>query len=142
MQFLAVINDDYSSVQSPEVSYAFLFVMFAVFAVTYAFCAWSLGKVFEKMGEESWKAWVPIYNSVILFQKGEQNPLWLILMVVPLVNIVPVVFLMLAVHKINEDFGKDVLYTVVYFFVPIAWSLMLGLGDAKYRGGQPHRVTR
>lgn len=126
-----------SSSESLPAEFWVAYFVFCVLA--YAFGSWAFSTVFAKMGVEKWKAWVPIYNSVILMKKGDQNPLWLLLMFVPFASIVTVVFLVMAVHKINEDFGKDVGYTVLYVFLPFVWCLLLGLGSAKYKGGRARR---
>lgn len=138
MQFLSTITDPPVSAyaETPEMPVGVLVIGLLLFVSMYALSAWALGKVFAKAGVDSWKAWVPIYNLVAIFKLGGYSPLLILLMFVPLVNIVAVVFMILAVHRINEGFGLGVGMTVIYFFLPFVWSLMIGYSNVRWSGPQ------
>lgn len=133
MTFLSTITTTPSYSTSAELPVGALIAMFVFGIAAYALGAWSLGTVFKKAGVEPWKAWVPIYNSIVLFKMGDQNPLWLITLLVPFVNIVAIVFMMIAVHNVNLKFGRGTGSTVLYFFLPFVWSLIVGLGPDRWR---------
>ena len=63
---------------------------FAFIVIIYVWMALALSKVFTKLGEQGYKAWVPILNNITIFQLGSVNPLWILVFLVPFVNIVGV----------------------------------------------------
>jgi len=112
---------------------AIFYLFYFVFAVAfYVFYSYTLSKIFQKAGVEGWKAWVPILNSWTLLELGGYAGFWALLALVPFVNIVSVVFLVLAVHNVNKGFGKDGAFTVLYVFLPYVWSGILAWGSAQY----------
>ena len=44
-------------------------------------------KVFEKAGKPGWAALVPIYNIIVLLDIAGKPAWWLVLMLIPLVNV-------------------------------------------------------
>jgi hypothetical protein len=133
MTFLSTITTDPAYSSSAELSSGAIIAMLVFGLAAYALGAWSLGTVFKKAGVEAWKAWVPVYSSIIVFKMGDQNPLWLITLIIPLVNIVAAVFMIIAVHNINLKFGRGAGSTVLYVFLPFVWSLVVGLGPDRWR---------
>jgi hypothetical protein len=133
MTFLSAITTDPAFRASAEIPSEAIIAMLVFGLAAYALGAWSLGTVFKKAGVEPWKAWVPIYSSIIVFKMGDQNPLWLIALVIPFVNIVAAVFMVIAVHNINLKFGRGAGSTVLYVFLPFVWSLIVGLGSDHWR---------
>ena len=114
----------------------FLYGMLFLYAIaTYVLMAIFLSKVFVKTGNEGWPAWVPVYNSwrtleIVGF------PGWIALLAfVPLGNIVTLVYLIMAVNRINKGFGRSVGWTVLYVFLPLIWGAILGYGRTEpWRG--------
>lgn len=133
MTFLSTISTDPMYSSSAELSPGATIALLVFGLALYALGAWSLGTVFKKAGVASWKAWVPVYNSIIMFKMGDQNPLWLITMLIPLVNIVAAIFMIIAVHNINLKFGRGAGSTVLYVFLPFVWSLIIGLGPDRWK---------
>lgn len=137
MTFLQTITTDptydpaYSTTAEIPMGATFAFLIFMV--ALYALGAWSLGTVFKKAGVAPWKAWVPIYSTIILFKMGDQNPLWLLTIVIPLVNVVAAIFTIIAVHNVNLKFGRGGGMTFLYIFLPFVWSLILGIGPDRWR---------
>lgn len=167
MQFLTTItNDPYvgETAQSLAVMEVVAVVVLAVFAATLVQCAlgaWALGKVFQKAGVSAWKAWVPIYNYIVLLMTGRLSP-WLILLhLVPgalalaampglatgaigdygfsiihalavTTSFLAYVPLIIAVHRINDRLGKGAGFTVLCFFLPFVWALIIGLGNSRW----------
>ena len=100
--------------------------------VSYIFLSLSLYKVFEKAGEDSWKALVPGYNFVVWCKIIGQPTWWALLLLIPLVNIF--IYAGMAVDMVRS-FGKyrlrDSALAVIY--APIAFFL-LGKEEDKYVG--------
>ncbi|MDF0512409.1 DUF5684 domain-containing protein [Agromyces sp. H3Y2-19a] len=112
--------------------YGLLFV-FAI--ATYVLMAIFLSKVFVKTGNEGWPAWVPVYSSWrVLEIAGFQG--WIALLsFVPFGNIVALVFLIMAVNRINKGFGRSAGWTVLYVFLPLIWGALMGYGRTEpWRG--------
>jgi hypothetical protein len=87
-----------------------------------------LVKVFTKAGEPGWAAIVPIYNLVVLTRIAGLPILWVILCLVPLVNL-------FAGWKIADGvakhFGQSTAMSVACFF-GIGY-VIIGLGGAQYQ---------
>lgn len=102
-------------------------IYFAVIIVTIA--GW--WKAFEKAGQPGWAAIIPIYNIYILLKIVGREPWWLILFLIPCVNIVAAVIVYMDVAK---SYGKEPVWGLgLLFLSPIFWP-MLGFGSAQYRG--------
>ena len=122
-------------VDSAEVStgaaVGFLTYLF-FWAVVWALMIVAYWKVFTKANEAGWKSIVPIYNTYVLLKIVGRPGWWLLLFLVPFVNIV--VWLIVAID-LAKSFGKSELFGVVaVFFFSIVGLLMLGYGSAKYNG--------
>ena len=93
----------------------------------------ALWKVFQKAGEPGWAAIIPIYNMYVLLKIAGRPGWWLLLLLVPFVNLIVYVVLSLDIAK---NFGKSQLFGIVglWLFSFIGY-LILGFGDAKYVGG-------
>jgi hypothetical protein len=91
-------------------------------------CMW---KIFEKAGKPGWAAIVPIYNIIILLEIVGKPTWWIILILIPIVNLI---VLILIWHQLSLSFGKDGLYTVGLILLGIVFFPMLAFGEAKYVG--------
>jgi hypothetical protein len=88
-------------------------------------------KCFEKMGRKGWEGIVPIYNIYILLQVIGRPVWWLVLCLIPLVNLVAIVVICIDVAK---GFGKGTGFGVCLgLFGFVCWP-MLGFGDARWQG--------
>lgn len=106
-------------------------MLYLVFIVAMIVAMW---KIFEKAGEKGWKSLIPFYNTWVLFEIAGKPGWWLVLALIPLVNIYVAVVLALELAK---RFGKSTAFGVfgLFFFSAIGY-LILGFGDAKYDGGK------
>jgi len=89
-----------------------------------------LWKVFVKAGRPGWAAIVPFYNAYLLLKIIGRPGWWLLLFLIPVVNII---FLLVVSLDLAKAFGKTSLFGVVglWLFTPIGLAI-LGFGDAKY----------
>ncbi|WP_394554635.1 DUF5684 domain-containing protein [Agromyces sp. MMS24-JH15] len=87
-----------------------------------------LSRILRKTGHDGWPAWVPVYSSWRFLEVGGQ-PGWLaVLLFVPIVNVVTVVFLVVAAYRIGRGFGKGGGFAVLYAFLPLIWFALLAFG--------------
>jgi len=92
-------------------------------------------KAFAKAGQPGWACIIPIYNVVCMLNMARKPTWWLVLMLIPVVNLVVIIMVNIEIAK---GFGKGV-GTALLMFIGIGW-LMLGYGDAQYNGaggGEP-----
>ncbi len=91
----------------------------------------SLWKIFEKAGKPGWACIIPIYNILILLEIVGKPWWWLLLMLIPGVNIV---FAIWMTNLLSLSFGKTVGFTIGLLLLPFIFYPILGLGDAAYKG--------
>jgi hypothetical protein len=103
-----------------------LFVVAFVFIIIAA--QW---KIYEKANQPGWACIVPIYNYYILLKIVGKPGWWLLLLLIPFVNIV---FGIWVVNLLSKSFGKDEGYTIGLLLLGIIFYPMLGFGDAQYVG--------
>jgi hypothetical protein len=89
-------------------------------------------KVFEKAGEPGWAAIVPIYNLYVMLKIAGKPAWWLLLMLIPFVNLVIAIMVNLEIAK---RFGKSDGFGIGLTFLSFVFYPMLGFGDAVYQGG-------
>jgi len=115
----------------------FLFMLFFVLIISvalYAVHAFLLGKIFTKAGVPAWKAWVPVYNSWVTLELGGQQGFWAVLALVPVVNIVSVVFLYIAMYNIGLKLGKEGTFVLLAIFLPLVWYIWLAVDGSTWKG--------
>ena len=88
-------------------------------------------KVFTKAGAPGWAAIIPIYNIYILLKLAGRPGWWLILMLIPFVNII--IFLIVSID-VAKSFGKGMLFGLGLFFLSPIFYCILGFGSAEYQG--------
>lgn len=88
-------------------------------------------KVFEKAGQPGWACLIPIYNYYVMLKIGGKPGWWLLLFLIPLVNIV---FAIWTINMISKSFGKDEGFTVGLILLSFIFWPILGFGDAIYQG--------
>lgn len=87
-------------------------------------------KVFEKAGQPGWAAIVPIYNMFVLLQIVNKPIWWIVLLLIPLINIVILIMVSIA---LAEKFGKGGGFAVGMVFLPFVFYPMLGFGDERFQ---------
>lgn len=100
-----------------------LMTPFVIFTIV---CVW---KVFTKAGQPGWASLVPIYNAYIWLKVANRPGWWLLLFLIPLVNIVIAILTKIDVAK---AFGKGGGFAVVLILLPIIGLPILAFGNCVY----------
>ncbi|MFA6957466.1 MAG: DUF5684 domain-containing protein [Thermoanaerobaculia bacterium] len=106
-------------------------VMFLVWAIVLVAVIAGLWKVFVKAGKPGWAAIVPIYNIIVMLEIVGKPIWWIVLMLIPIVNIVVAIIVSIA---LAEKFGKSAAYGIGIALLGFIFIPMLGFGDARYQG--------
>jgi hypothetical protein len=91
----------------------------------------SLWKVFTKAGQPGWAALVPIFNAYVLCKVAGKPGWWVLLMLIPCVNLIIALLVALGVA---EQFRKGAGFGIGLFFLPFIFYPILAWGDAQYGG--------
>lgn len=121
------------------------FLVFGVWSLVglavYVWYLWSLSRLFPYLGLPSGWGWIPLWNQWQLIQRGGL-PGWLALfMIVPGLSIVTLVISIIAIHRINTEFGKGAGFTVLGAFIAPLWATLFAgqLRDREF--GNPGYLT-
>ena len=105
----------------------YLLVLLAL-VVLFVAAGW---KVFTKAGQPGWASIVPIYNFWVMLKIVGRPGWWIVLMLIPFVNIFVGIIVLVDIAK---SFGHGVGFALGLIFLgPIFW-LILGFGSSTYRG--------
>jgi Family of unknown function (DUF5684) len=94
-------------------------------------CAFMWWKVFTKAGQPGWGSLIPIVNVYFLCKVAGRPGWWVILFILPCVNIFAIIVVCLDVAK---AFGKGTGFTIGLILLPFIFYPILGFGDAAYLG--------
>jgi hypothetical protein len=91
-------------------------------------------KVFTKAGQPGWAILIPIYNAIVMLKIAGKPAWWVLLFLIPLVNIV--VSLLVAI-EIAKAFGQSAAFGVILcFLLGGIGYVILGFGNYRYLGAQ------
>jgi hypothetical protein len=103
-------------------------VLLLVWAGLYLWTGLAGARLFARTGGEPWKAWVPFVNEAEIFARGGKPAYSLIYCFIPIVAIYGLVVRVMAVHRINERFGRGAASTVLGIVLPPVWMSVLAWG--------------
>ena len=89
----------------------------------------SFWKIFTKAGKPGWASIIPIYNIIVMLEIVKRPIWWLILMLIPIVNIVIGIILWVDLIKV---FGKPGWHVILAIFFPFIYFPYLAFSDASY----------
>lgn len=98
-------------------------VLIALFVV-------GMWKTFVKAGKPGWASLIPIYNLVVLLEIAGRPLWWIILYIIPIVNIIIAIVVGVDVAK---NFGKGTGFGVGLAILGFIFYPILGFSDAVYR---------
>jgi hypothetical protein len=90
-----------------------------------------LWTTFTKAGKPGWAAIIPIYNVIILLEIAGKPLWWIVLCLLPCVNVIAMLLISIDVAK---SFRKGAGFGVGLAFLPFIFYPILGFGSAKYQG--------
>lgn len=106
----------------------FLAILCIFLVVMYVYHALALQTIAQKTNTENpWFAWVPILNVILMINIARKPIWWIILCLIPLVNIVIFIILWMGVAEARNKpnwWGILIIVPVANFIVPgyLAWS--------------------
>lgn len=103
-----------------------LIVQLVIVAVLIA----ALWKVFVKAGKPGWASIIPIYNTIVVLQIAGRPVWWIVLLLIPVVNLVIAIIVMIDLAK---SFGKGTGFGIGLALLGIIFLPILGFGDARYQ---------
>ena len=93
----------------------------------------ALWKVFDKADRPGWAAIVPIYNLYVLCKVAHRSGWWVLLFLIPLINIIVSLIVMIDLGK---AFGKGTGFGVGLWLLSFVFVPVLGFGSARYGTSQ------
>lgn len=107
---------------------AYSFIVIAIGLASYIFSSLALYKIGKEMNyQNSWFAWVPILNTIMLFKLGDQNPMLLLLLLIPgLGAFVVAILSIIALANITEKRGYEKIL-VLLVLIPVGMYILLYL---------------
>lgn len=94
-----------------------------------AFFIWylaAMARLFPRIGLPGGQGWIPLWNDWRLIGRAGL-PGWVaILYLIPVANLVPVVYRTIAQHRIGREVGVGGGYTAIGFFLPPLWATLIG----------------
>ncbi|MCB5228566.1 MAG: DUF5684 domain-containing protein [Candidatus Cloacimonetes bacterium] len=91
----------------------------------------AMWKVYTKAGKPGWAILIPIYNLFVLLEIVGRPGWWLILLLIPIVNLV-VIFIIS--FDLARSFGKGTGFGLGLVFLNVIFMMILGFGKARYIG--------
>lgn len=91
----------------------------------------SMWKIYSKAGKPGWAAIIPIYNLIVLLEIVDKPLWWIILMLIPFVNIV---ISIIVTVELAKKFGQSVGFAIGMILLSIIFYPILAFGSAKYQG--------
>jgi len=154
--FFGYTSPDYSSLITDDwigliaVGFAIFFI---ILLITYVINSIFLSKLFKKAGVPGYIAWIPVWNYWQLFEIGGQKGYLSLLIVASSVisnlynnfgyaamlvggtlSIAYIVFFVIAIKNIGNNFGKSDSFTILGFFFFTIWAGILALGKSTWNG--------
>jgi len=123
----------------------FSFILLILGPVLYVVMSLFLMKLFEKAGVQGkWRAWVPVYNYMILFKLGDMSP-WLVLYAVGaslLLSWIPVIGWLLplatlavsamAAWRVGLKLQKEAAWVILYVLLAPVWLGILAFDRSRW----------
>jgi hypothetical protein len=112
--------------------------VFLVFLVMLAFTlvllliyGFVLSRLFRKAGITPWWGYIPILNTFGLLKAAGKDPIWLLGLFVPVVNVIVMIVVMVDLAK---AFGKDTSFAIGLILLGPIFIAILAFGEAQYVG--------
>lgn len=117
-------------VPTMEPPIAFSMTFFIVWLAIMIFVIGGMWMTYQKAGHPGWAAIVPIYNIVIMMRIAGRPGWWVLLCLIPIVNIV-IIFIVSI--DIARNFAKGTGFGIGLALLSPIFYPILGYGDARYQ---------
>lgn len=104
----------------------FFFIVFV--AIVFIAAHW---RIYEKAGKPGWAVIIPIYNILVLLEIIGKPWYWLLLMLIPGVNLVLGIW---ATNLLSKSFGQNAGFTLGLIFLSVIFYPILAFGNFEYQG--------
>jgi hypothetical protein len=126
LSLLAQVEYSYSAEGKPPSPVAIIIGLLIALLLIVA-----MWKVFTKASQPGWASIIPIYNLYVWCKIVGRPGWWIILMLIPLVNLIIGIILCIDMAK---SFGKGTGFGIGLAFLGIIFVPILGFGSAQYQG--------
>lgn len=111
-----------------------LAIILAIYLIVIVLSVVAFWRIFTKAGQAGWKAIIPLYNTVIILRIVGLSGWYVLLYLVPFVNIAVSIW---VIYRLAKSFGYGIGVTILSIFA--IGPLIIAFGDSKYIGpnGQP-----
>jgi hypothetical protein len=107
-------------------------IFFALLSIVfYLFYGYCYGRIFQKAGRPLWEGFIPIYNYYVALKIVGRPGWWLILYIIPIVNIVITI---IVYYDLARSFGRGVGFALGLFLLWFIFLPILAFSDARYVG--------
>ena len=148
--FVPMDYDDYGYGGMIAFWLLFLPILFVFGIAFYILTSWFLMKIFDKAGVQGrWRAWVPVYNTMVFSKLGDLNP-WLVLIAwgaavvlswIPLIGwiigLLPLLVSALAAWRVGLKLQKEAAWVILYVFLSIVWLGILAFDKSRWNPAVP-----
>jgi hypothetical protein len=117
-----------SSIAAVAAIFGAMLIPFLIISVIMIISYW---KIFEKAGKPGWAALIPIYNTIVMLEIVGKPIWWIILFLIPCVNIV---FAVWTINLLSKSFGQSEGFTVGLILLGIVFFPILAFGNYQYLG--------
>ncbi|MDL5353022.1 large exoprotein [Microbacterium sp. zg-YB36] len=127
--------------------FGFIWLLFGI--AGYVLTSLFMMKLFDKAGVQGkWRAWVPVYNTMIFAKLGDLNPWWLLIAWVAggvlsgvgigwLFLVAASVYTVLAAYRVGLKLQKEPVWLVLYIFLTIVWFGIVAFDKSRWNLAVP-----
>lgn len=110
--------------------------VFVWIVLAYIISCIPLALIYKKADKSAVAAFVPIWNTIVLLQIVGRPVWWIILLLIPFVNVIILIIVYLDLATV---FGKRTGFGIGLILLTWIFMLILGVGSASYQGpiGRP-----
>lgn len=91
----------------------------------------AMWKIYVKAGKPGWASIIPIYNIIVYLEIIGKPWWWLIMFIIPIVN---VIFVIWSINLLSKSYGNGIGFTIGLLILNPVFILILAFGGAKYAG--------
>jgi len=124
-------NYDSSSAAAAAGIFAIVSALIIPFIIIWVIMVIAHWKIYEKAGKPGWAAIIPIYNIIVLLEIVGKPVWWIILFLIPCVNII---FAVWTINLLSKSFGQSEGFTVGLLLLGVVFYPILGFGNYQYLG--------